>query len=99
VPEVEDGIEDLHQLTPERFQEVTGAIREVSLFVSKTFTPDKLNVGCIGNQVRQMHIHIIGRSPADPAWPDTVWSFSGKQPYTEEEVTRIRESACGFLNL
>jgi diadenosine tetraphosphate (Ap4A) HIT family hydrolase len=46
-----------------------------------------------------MHIHIIARSPADPAWPDTVWSFSGKLAYAEEEVARIGESARRCLVL
>jgi diadenosine tetraphosphate (Ap4A) HIT family hydrolase len=37
-----------------------------------------------------MHIHLIGRSPADPAWPGTVWAFDGKQPYAPEQVEAIR---------
>jgi diadenosine tetraphosphate (Ap4A) HIT family hydrolase len=92
VPEVEQGIEDLHQLEPARYAEVMGAIREASEFVSRYFHPDKLNVACIGNQVRQMHIHVVGRSEADPAWPGVVWSFSGKKDYTCEEVAGISEA-------
>ena len=53
---------------------------------------DTLNVACIGNQVRQMHIHIVGRSPSDPAWPGVVWGFEEKQPYTEEQVEKIQEA-------
>jgi diadenosine tetraphosphate (Ap4A) HIT family hydrolase len=37
-----------------------------------------------------MHIHIIGRSPDDPAWPGVVWSFEGKEAYTPETVEAIR---------
>ncbi len=89
VPEVEEGIEDLHQLDAERYAAVTRAIREVSLFVSSHFQPDKLNVACIGNQVRQMHIHIVGRSPGDPAWPGVVWSHGGKQAYAPDQIDAI----------
>ena len=93
VPEVEEGIEDLHQLAPARYDEVMAAVRSVSEFVSTHFKPEKLNVACIGNQVRQMHIHIVGRSTGDPAWPGTVWAFDGKQVYKDDEIEQIREAA------
>ena len=74
-------------------------MRRVSVFVSSHFQPEKLNLGCIGNQVRQMHIHIVGRSAADPAWPGTVWAFEGKQAYHDEEIEKIRAAASVFLDL
>jgi diadenosine tetraphosphate (Ap4A) HIT family hydrolase len=92
VPEVEEEIEDLHQLDAGRFREVMELVREVSGFVSHHFKPSKLNVACIGNQVRQMHLHIVGRSPGDPAWPGVVWSFEGKEAYTPEAVAAIRSA-------
>ncbi len=90
VPEVEDGIEDLQQLSPERYREVLEVVRRVSEFVAAHFQPEKLNVACIGNQVRQMHLHIVGRSSSDPAWPGTVWASEEKRAYTESEVVEIR---------
>ena len=60
VPEVEQRIEDQHQLESGGYDEVMATIRSASLFVSDHFSPEKLNVACIGNQVRQMHIHILG---------------------------------------
>jgi len=97
VPEVEEGVEDLHQLDAARYEEVLAAVRQVSLFVSAHFHPEKLNVACIGNQVRQMHIHVVGRFLDDPAWPGTVWAFDGKQNYSPEEATAIRAAAESFL--
>jgi diadenosine tetraphosphate (Ap4A) HIT family hydrolase len=94
---VEPGIEDLHQLAPDRYAEVMAVVRRVSEFVAAYFRPEKLNVACIGNQVRQMHIHIVGRSTGDPAWPGTVWAFDGKRAYPEEEVARITSAAREFL--
>ena len=98
IPEVED-IEDLHQLPPGTFEEVMLAMRQVSEFVASYFQPEKINVACIGNQVRQMHLHIVGRSPEDPAWPGTVWAHDGKKPHTDEEVEKIRAAARAFLRL
>lgn len=99
VPEVEEGIEDLHQLEPDRYTEVMQAVRQVSEFVAEHFRPEKLNVACIGNLVRQMHIHIVGRSTGDPAWPGTVWAFDGKQAYPDDEVEWIKTAAQAFLPL
>jgi diadenosine tetraphosphate (Ap4A) HIT family hydrolase len=96
VPEVEEGIEDLHQLEPARYAEVMLAIREASHFVARHFRPGKLNVACIGNQVRQMHIHIVGRSEGDPAWPGVVWSFNEKRKYTGDEIAVISEAWRNF---
>ena len=98
IPEVE-GIEDLHQLPPGQYVETMAAMRRVCEFVSSHFQPEKLNVGCIGNQVRQMHIHIIGRSADDPAWPGTVWAFEGNQSYGDEEIEKIRAAATVALDL
>lgn len=99
VPEVADRVEDLHQLEPAHYDEVMTALRQVSVFVTEHFQPEKLNVGCIGNQVRQMHIHIVGRSSDDPAWPGTVWAFEGKQSYGDDDVARIRAAAEARLAL
>lgn len=49
----------------------------------------KLNVAAIGNVVSQLHIHVIGRSPGDAAWPDPVWTYRPRQPRTEGESARI----------
>jgi diadenosine tetraphosphate (Ap4A) HIT family hydrolase len=98
IPEVE-GIEDLHQLPAGQYEDAVTAMRQVCEFVSSHFQPEKLNIGCIGNQVRQMHIQIIGRSTGDPAWPGTVWAFEGKQAYRDDEIAKIREAARKFLKL
>jgi len=99
VPEVEEGIEDLHELDEDRYGEVMEAVRDVSQFVAAYFQPEKLNVACIGNQVRQMHIHIVGRSSDDPAWPGTVWAFDGKKAYLPERVEEIHAALRDRLRL
>lgn len=99
VPEVEEGVEDLHKLPPVRYDEVMAAVRCVSQFVADYFGPEKLNLACIGNQVRQMHIHIVGRGAGDPAWPGTVWAFDGKESYQGKEVDQIRKAARKSLGL
>jgi len=41
----------------------------------------KLNVGALGNIVRQLHVHVIGRRPGDPAGAGPVWGHSPAEPY------------------
>lgn len=33
----------------------------------------KLNIGALGNIVRQLHVHLVGRHEGDAAWPGPVW--------------------------
>jgi diadenosine tetraphosphate (Ap4A) HIT family hydrolase len=34
---------------------------------------EKLNIAALGNQVPQLHVHVIARRHADVAWPKPVW--------------------------
>ena len=44
---------------------------------------DKINVGALGNVVRQLHIHVVARSMTDEAWPGPVWSAGARRGYNE----------------
>jgi len=53
------------------------------------FSPDKLNVAALGNQVPQLHVHVIARFSHDAAWPNPVWgkaseSFDEPGPLVEK---------------
>lgn len=41
----------------------------------------KLNVAQLGNQVAQLHVHIIARETSDAAWPDPVWGKAPRKAY------------------
>jgi len=41
----------------------------------------KLNVAQLGNQVAQLHIHIIARDKTDAAWPAPVWGKAPRKTY------------------
>ena len=49
----------------------------------------KLNLGALGNVVGQLHVHLVGRHPGDPAWPGPVWG-SGKAQRFDPEVLAQR---------
>jgi diadenosine tetraphosphate (Ap4A) HIT family hydrolase len=88
VPEV--GVEELHELSQDDYARLGAAVRQLSGFVSRHFAPDKVNVAAIGNQVRQLHVHVVGRWTHDPAWPGVVWACDARQAYAAQAVERIR---------
>ena len=42
---------------------------------------DKLNLGALGNSVRQLHLHVVARTEGDAAWPGPVWGSGAAVPY------------------
>ena len=47
--------------------------KRVSDYLIGTRGDTKVNVAWIGNVVPQLHVHVIGRDPADACWPKPVW--------------------------
>lgn len=45
----------------------------------------KLNIGALGNIVRQLHVHVVARSEGDAAWPGPVWGSGARVPYVAEQ--------------
>jgi diadenosine tetraphosphate (Ap4A) HIT family hydrolase len=54
---------------------------------------DKINVGALGNVVRQLHLHVVARFVGDPAWPGPVWGHGAAEPYAEAKAQALIEVA------
>jgi diadenosine tetraphosphate (Ap4A) HIT family hydrolase len=50
---------------------------------------DKMNVAALGNVVRQLHVHVVARSPGDPAGAGPIWGIGQAVPYTEQDLARV----------
>jgi diadenosine tetraphosphate (Ap4A) HIT family hydrolase len=50
---------------------------------------DKVNVGALGNVVRQLHVHVVARRVGDAAWPGPVWGSGAAVRYVLEDGTAI----------
>lgn len=74
VPETD--VVELCDLDPHAHARLLAAAHMLGRFVREHFAADKLNVAAIGNIVRQLHVHVIGRRRDDPWWPGTVWGQS-----------------------
>lgn len=53
------------------------------------FEVAKLNIGALGNVTPQLHVHVVGRRPGDPAWPGPVWGHSAGQPHGDRAAERV----------
>jgi diadenosine tetraphosphate (Ap4A) HIT family hydrolase len=62
-------------------QQLMREVSAVSEALKAQFNPDKLNVGALGNRVRQLHVHVLARFVSDAAWPGPVWGVGQAQPY------------------
>ena len=58
--------------------------------VLKTITAcDKLNIAALGNQVPQLHVHVIARRRDDVAWPSPVWGAMPPKVYDPAQRERL----------
>ena len=47
---------------------------------------DKINVGALGNIVRQLHVHVVARRTSDAAWPGPVWGRGAGQHFAADAL-------------
>ena len=73
VPRLPD-LRDFHDLPRDDALQAFDEIALVSRAIAAEFDAQKLNVAALGNQVPQLHIHVIGRFEEDDAWPGPVWN-------------------------
>ncbi len=52
----------------------------------------KLNVAALGNQVPQLHVHVIARRESDAAWPNPVWGAAPAREYDAAELESFIEA-------
>jgi diadenosine tetraphosphate (Ap4A) HIT family hydrolase len=66
----------------------------------KTITAcDKLNIAALGNQVAQLHVHVIARRRSDAAWPKPVWGAIPARAFDPGEQARLLESLRQQINI
>ena len=86
IPRVPHAVE-LIDISPELRGGVWLEIDHVARVMRDQFSPHKLNIAALGNQVRQLHIHCIARFPDDDAWPNPVWGVGESIPYGPDLLT------------
>lgn len=95
VPRIEGAIEILH-LEETQKTELWAEVDLVSGVLHALTNCEKLNIGALGNIVRQLHVHVVARDISDAAWPAPVWGSGTAVPYGDaaksELVNKIKST-------
>ena len=91
------GLEEWTELSPEDSAQLAQEIGKAGQALARMFAPTKLNVGALGNIVRQMHVHVIARFETDAAWPGPVWGQGTRTPYEKAQRDRLSADLLSLL--
>ncbi|MEO6170259.1 MAG: HIT family protein [Lysobacter sp.] len=97
VPRIEHAVEWI-DLDSVQQAELTREIDHCSRALRAAVQPHKLNVAALGNQVEQLHIHVIARYRHDIAWPRPVWGNATALPYKPELLVQRIQQLQAALN-
>jgi diadenosine tetraphosphate (Ap4A) HIT family hydrolase len=87
------GLTELIDLEENEQVQLLGEIAAAARVLKQITACDKLNIAALGNQVAQLHVHVIARRHSDAAWPKPVWGAAAATAYD----TKIRDSFIGAL--
>ncbi|MFA6237796.1 MAG: HIT family protein [Bacteriovorax sp.] len=88
--------EELVDLTHEEQCMLMEEVSIVSEFLKKYYQPFKINIGSLGNIVRQLHVHIIARYESDRAWPQALWGSVPRDHFEQYELENIKSNFQEF---
>ena len=88
-----------YQLDDSQQYNINKIINKLSDFIVKECGADKLNVATIGNVVKQMHIHVVGRFESDPVWPAPVWGNIESKPYSEQQKNNLVDKVRKYFKI
>ena len=91
------GIEELFELKPLDQALLTFETNLAAEALKKVTDATKVNVGALGNIVRQLHVHVIARHQNDANWPGPVWGFGTREPYGADEKKALIEKIAKAL--
>ena len=84
-----EALQEIYQLTEVDRQLFWDESNQLSLWMERYFNFDKLNIAALGNVVNQLHLHHVGRTIGDPAWPNPVWGYRSAIPYLDKDVKKL----------
>ena len=93
VPETD--CQDLLDLPVDVREALMTDAKRVAEFIKTHFGLSKINVAALGNVVPQLHLHVIGRDPADPCWPKPVWgNLTTEKNWSANSVEDFSAALC-----
>jgi diadenosine tetraphosphate (Ap4A) HIT family hydrolase len=84
-----EGLAELDDLTERDRTQLMCEITRAMKVLRGVVECDKLNVGALGNIVRQLHVHVVARREGDAAWPGPVWGHGPAHHYLPEARDKL----------
>lgn len=91
------GVTEIHHLSLGDRQQLMHESSFLAEALADLFQARKMNIAALGNLEPQLHLHHVVRQETDPAWPHPVWGRVPAIPYSEAQVTDIRQRLCRLL--
>lgn len=92
------GAMEIIDLSHEEQSVLMEEITIVSEFLKEHYQPYKMNIGSLGNIVKQLHVHIIARYPNDRAWPGPIWGTNTTMEFDEIELENIKSNFLEYID-
>src|SRR6478672_6095239 len=86
------GLVELIDLEENAQVQLVGEIAAAARALKTLTACDKLNIAALGNQVPQLHVHVIARRRTDAAWPKPVWGVKPPLTYAEDQQAALLNS-------
>jgi diadenosine tetraphosphate (Ap4A) HIT family hydrolase len=98
VPQREN-VKEFHHLLMADQQQYLIESQVICQALEALFTPDKINLGSLGNIVPQLHLHHIARFKNDIAWPGPIWGKTEGKHRTAEQQQQLMIRLHSLLRL
>jgi diadenosine tetraphosphate (Ap4A) HIT family hydrolase len=99
VPERAD-VREIHALSAEDRGRLIEEAAAVADAMQRALEADKMNVAALGDQVPQLHVHVIARFTHDDAWPGPIWGAHPPLAYFDaQRATRLAALKAAFAGL
>ncbi len=87
------GLVELIDLNENAHIQLLGEVAAAARALKSITECEKLNIAALGNQVSQLHVHVIARRHSDVAWPKPVWGVAPSAAYNPT----VRDGLIGAL--
>jgi diadenosine tetraphosphate (Ap4A) HIT family hydrolase len=91
------GMVEIADLSPTEQTRLWAEVNQASSALRAAGPCDKINIGALGNIVRQLHVHVVARLEGDAAWPGPVWGSGAARAYPAAEGAELSERLRGLL--
>jgi diadenosine tetraphosphate (Ap4A) HIT family hydrolase len=91
------GLVELIDLEENAQVQLLGEIAAAARALKRITECDKLNIAALGNQVPQLHVHVIARRRSDAAWPKPVWGVKTALAYPRGQQAMLLKSLRELL--